>query len=48
MAYGNEQKVDITKIKYALYARRSTEDSERQVRSIPDQVKDCEKLIDDL
>lgn len=31
-----------------LYARKSTEDEARQVRSIPDQIKDCRKLADDL
>lgn len=44
----NDKPVDITKLKYALYARKSTEDEGRQVRSIPDQVADCEKLANDL
>ncbi len=37
--------VDPTKLRYALYARKSTEDEERQVRSIEDQIADCYDLI---
>lgn len=40
--------IDITKLRYVLYARKSTEDDSRQVRSIEDQIKDCKKLADDL
>lgn len=40
--------VDITKLKYVLYARKSTTDETRQVRSIPDQIKDCQKMAADL
>lgn len=39
-----EEGLDFTKLKYALYARKSTTDETRQVRSIPDQIYDCEKL----
>ena len=39
---------DLTKLRYVLYVRKSTEDSNRQVRSMPDQIKDCEKLAKDL
>ncbi len=35
---------DFTKLKYALYARKSTTDETRQVRSIPDQIKECKEL----
>ncbi|HEV7453904.1 MAG TPA: recombinase family protein [Candidatus Saccharimonadales bacterium] len=31
-------------LRYVLYARKSTEDDTRQVRSIDDQIKDCIKL----
>jgi site-specific DNA recombinase len=31
-------------LRYAIYARKSTEDAEKQVRSIGDQVADCERL----
>lgn len=38
--------VDITKLRYAIYARKSTTGYERQERSIPDQVSDCiEKVV---
>ncbi len=43
-----ENKLDVTKLKYVLYARKSTTDEERQVRSIEDQISDCEKLAKDL
>lgn len=33
--------IDSTKLKYVLYARKSTTDDERQERSIPDQLQDC-------
>ena len=33
--------VDVADIKYALYARKSTTDDERQERSIEDQIHDC-------
>ena len=36
-----EEQQDFTKLKYALYARKSTTDETRQVRSIPDQIADC-------
>ena len=37
--YGEE--VDFTKLKYVLYARKSTTDESRQLRSISDQIADC-------
>lgn len=37
----DEQDIDSTKLKYVLYARKSTTDDERQERSIPDQIQDC-------
>lgn len=36
-----------TGLRYVLYARKSTEDDNRQVRSIDDQIRDCEKLARD-
>lgn len=39
----NTEKPDPKKIKYVLYARKSTTDDERQERSIPDQIQDCLK-----
>jgi DNA invertase Pin-like site-specific DNA recombinase len=35
--------VDSSKLRYVLYARKSTTDDERQERSIPDQLHDCIK-----
>lgn len=39
-----EEKVDIHTLKYALYVRRSTDDKERQQRSVGDQIAECEEL----
>lgn len=39
--------INLTKLRYVLYARKSTEDESRQVRSIDDQIKDCKKLAYD-
>ncbi len=36
-----EEQLDTTKLKYVLYARKSTTDETRQVRSIGDQIADC-------
>lgn len=40
--------IDITKLKYVLYARKSTTDLEQQVRSIPDQIRECRQMADSL
>lgn len=40
-----EVELDRTKLKYVLYSRKSTDDPQRQVRSIPDQIRDCNDLI---
>lgn len=37
-----EEELNFTKLKYVLYARKSTDDSERQSRSIKDQIYDCQ------
>ena len=47
-AINASDEIDITKVRYALYARKSTTDETRQVRSIPDQIKDCQKMATDL
>lgn len=36
-----DDEIDVKKLKYVLYARKSTTDETRQVRSIPDQIADC-------
>jgi hypothetical protein len=40
--------IDITKLKYVLYARKSTTDESCQTRSIQDQIADCKVLIKQL
>lgn len=39
--YLEDESIDVKKLKYALYARKSTEDKARQVRSIGDQITEC-------
>lgn len=39
-----EEETDLKKLRYVLYARRSTTDEGSQVRSIPDQIKYCRRL----
>lgn len=38
-----DDKIDIHKLKYALYVRKSTDDKERQQRSVDDQIAECEE-----
>lgn len=44
----DENELDFTKLKYVLYARKSTDDPQRQLRSIPDQILECKQLADRL
>jgi DNA invertase Pin-like site-specific DNA recombinase len=37
--------VDPTKLRYAMYVRKSTESEERQIQSIDDQIKDCMEFV---
>ena len=46
MARKSLEKIDPTKLRYFLYTRKSTEDKGSQERSIDDQIKDCEVLIE--
>ncbi len=39
-----EEELDFTKLRYVLYARKSTIDETRQIRSIPDQIDECQQL----
>lgn len=42
------EEIDTTTLRYALYARKSTNDPQRQLRSIDDQISECEALGDRL
>ncbi|HPR09856.1 MAG TPA: recombinase family protein [Candidatus Saccharibacteria bacterium] len=42
----DEPQVDITKLRYVLYARKSTDDPKRQIRSINDQIDECKLLAE--
>ncbi len=47
MAYMQpDEEIDLTKLRYALYARKSTTDEGSQVRSLGDQIKECKKLAE--
>jgi DNA invertase Pin-like site-specific DNA recombinase len=37
--------IDPKLLRYAVYARKSTESADRQARSIPDQIKDCFEFV---
>lgn len=39
-----DEELDYSKLKYVLYARISTDDPQRQVRSIGDQIFECKQL----
>lgn len=41
------EELDSTKLRFVIYARKSSEDSEKQVRSIDDQVAECMELAKD-
>lgn len=38
------EEIDIRKLRYVLYARKSTDDPQRQIRSIDDQIAECREL----
>lgn len=40
----HDEEVDVTKLRYVLYARKSTEDEGSQMRSIKDQIKECKSF----
>ncbi len=44
MEFSTHTEIDITKLKYVIYARKSTDDPERQSKSIPDQIAECRLL----
>jgi len=39
-----EESLDIAKLKYVLYARKSSDNPERQIRSTSDQIDECRSL----
>ncbi len=43
-----EEELDYAKLRYVLYARKSSIDEARQVKSIPDQIDECLKLAERL
>lgn len=44
----DDEVLDVTKLKYVLYARKSTDDPDRQAQSIPEQIDECEELAQRL
>jgi site-specific DNA recombinase len=40
----DDVEIDITKLRYVLYARKSTDDPKNQRRSIPDQIIECQEF----
>ena len=45
--HGTEEVKDTSQYRYVIYARKSTESEERQIRSLGDQVVECQKLASD-
>lgn len=43
-----DEPVDRTKLRYVLYARKSTTDEGSQVRSLGDQIKECRRKADNI
>ncbi|MFO0920110.1 MAG: hypothetical protein U0451_00355 [Candidatus Saccharimonadales bacterium] len=39
-----DEEIDRKKLRYVLYARKSSTDEGSQVRSLPDQIKVCKKI----
>lgn len=42
---GKPSEVDTSTVRYALYARKSTTNEDKQASSIPDQIKDCMERV---
>lgn len=42
----DDETIDLTKLRYVLYARRSSEDKNSQVRSLGDQIKECRQFAE--
>ena len=43
-----DEELDFTKLKYVLYTRKSTDDPERQIRSVEDQIIECKQFANRL
>lgn len=46
--YDDELQIDIKKLRYVLYARKSTDDPQRQIRSNDDQIAECKIMANRL
>ncbi len=46
--HDEDAQLDVTKLKYVLYVRKSTDDLQKQVRSMEDQIAECEDLAERL
>lgn len=44
----DDEALDISKLKYVLYARKSTDDPQRQLRTIADQIDECKLMAERL
>ena len=43
---GENEVKDPSQFRYVVYARKSTENEERQVRSLGDQIAECEQMAE--
>jgi hypothetical protein len=43
---GREEKKDTSQYRYVMYVRKSTDEKERQVRFLSDQIKECKDLAE--
>lgn len=46
--YDDEAQIDISQLRYVLYARKSTDDPQRQLRTIDDQIDECRLMAERL
>ncbi|MFA4930402.1 MAG: recombinase family protein [Patescibacteria group bacterium] len=42
------EEIDITKLRFVMYTRKSTKDEKRQAKSIPDQITECKQTAERL
>ncbi len=43
----DDDEIDPHKLRYVIYARKSTEDKKRQIKSIKDQITECRNYAED-